>query len=78
MAQPNHLLVRLDLDLIRRYLANHSTRVVTEDELHRELAMRGVWRHSDELWGATEAALGNFDDGEIIQRLPQGVGAAGS
>jgi hypothetical protein len=70
-------LLRLDLDRIRTNLARAAGAAVTDDDLHRELAGRGVWRHSDEWWGAGDGAAQRFAPGEILeQRDGDGPGAA--
>ena len=71
-------LLRLDFERVRSNLANATTQPVDEEELLRELARRGVWRHNELWWGATEAALAHFKDGEVLQRLSHGEGAAGA
>ena len=63
-----HYLLRLDLERLRRNLSQTTTSLVTEDDLYRLLTTRGVWRHSDEWWGATEASLQKFGEGEILER----------
>jgi hypothetical protein len=65
-------LLRLDLDRVRRNLSNTTTRLMNDDELYRELARRGVWRHNDEWWGGTEAALRYFREGEVVTKVGQG------
>ena len=62
-------LLRLDLDRVLRNLAATSTRVVTDDDVYRVLTQRGVWRHSDEWWGATAKALTQFRHGEIVEKV---------
>jgi hypothetical protein len=64
-------LLRLDLDRVRRNLAATTTSVVTDDDVHRVLTQRGVWRHSDEWWGASQGSLAHFSAGEIVQKVPQ-------
>ena len=61
-------LLRLDLDLIRRNLEDAAEAPQTEDDVLRLLAGLGLWRHSDEWWGADDAAVRNFREGEIIER----------
>jgi hypothetical protein len=61
-------LFRLDLARIRTNLAKAASRTIDDDEFHRELAARGVWRHSDEWGGANDSAAGRFAPGEILER----------
>ena len=63
-------LLRLDLERIRRNLSDTATQQVTDDDVFRALAERGVWRHNDDWWGASEAAVGRFGDGEVLQKQP--------
>jgi len=67
-------LLRLDLDLIRRNLEDTAEAPQTEDDVMRLMAGLGVWRQSDEWWGAEEPALKNFRHGEIIERRQQTAG----
>ena len=69
-------LLRLDLDLIRRNLGDTAEAPPTEDDVMRLLAGLGLWRHSDEWWGADEAALKNLREGDVIERkeFPPGRG----
>ena len=69
-------LLRLDVERIRLNLAN-TTSLVEDDDLLRKLSARGVWRHNDQWWGATEAAIRNFEEGEIIERRLAGDDAPG-
>ena len=67
-------LLRLDLDLIRRNLSGTIDRLITDDDVYRMLAARGVWRHSDEWWGALEEAVVKFSEGEVVERRLAGEG----
>jgi hypothetical protein len=62
-------LLRLDLDLIRRNLASKTSAAVTDDDVYRLLTQRGVWRHSDDWWGASEPAVSHFIEGEIVEKV---------
>lgn len=67
-AAPAHSLVRLDLGLIRRNLELSTGVPQGDDEVMRLLAGMGAWRHNEEWWGAGEAALATFREGEILER----------
>ena len=69
-------LLRIDLDLIRRNLEQTAGVPQTADDVMRLMAGMGVWRQSDEWWGADEAILRNFREGEIIERkeIPPSLG----
>lgn len=62
-------LLRLDLAHIRRNLERVNGFAFTDDDVLRTLATRGVWRQSDDWWGATESALTDFREGEIVQKV---------
>jgi hypothetical protein len=61
-------LLRLDLERIRRNLEDAAEAPQTEDDMMRLLAGMRVWRHSDDWWGADEAAVRNFREGEVLER----------
>jgi hypothetical protein len=61
-------LLRLDLDRIRANLSRAAGAPIADDDLYRELAGRGVWRHSDEWWGADAGAAARFAPGEILEQ----------
>jgi hypothetical protein len=62
--------VRLDLERIRVNLERALEQPQTGEDVHRLLAAFGVWRKNEEWFGASEAALTNFVDGEVLEKRP--------
>ena len=67
----------LDLERIRGNLSNATVRVATDEDVYRLLTQRGVWRHSDQWWVGSEAALARFAIGEVLERKMNGSGGLG-
>ncbi len=65
-------LLRLDLERIRRNLEAATGQPHGDEDVLRELAARGVWRHNEEWWGATQEAAERFAAGELLERRAKG------
>ena len=62
--------VRLDLERIRRSLEAATGAPQSDEDLLRFLAALGLMRKNDEWWWATEEALSNLLEGEVLERRP--------
>ena len=65
------LLLRLDLDRIRRNLERCSDSPQSDDDVYRFLAVMKVRRHDEQWFLADEEAVTGFRAGEVVERRPK-------
>ena len=70
LSQPKQYLLRLDLEALRRNLEATAEAPQSIDDVLRLLAGLGVWRQSDQWWGAGEGALVNLREAEVLEKRP--------
>jgi hypothetical protein len=65
------LLLRLDLDRIRKNLEQSVGGAQTDDDVLRLLAGMRVWRQDEDWFLADETAAGGFRHGEVREKRPR-------
>ena len=63
-------IVRLDLERVRRSMPDDEGAPIDEEVVYRFLAAIGVRRKDEDWWWATDEALVNFVDGEVLEKRP--------
>jgi hypothetical protein len=62
--------VRLDLERIRRNMPDEKGTPLDEEVVYRFLAAIGVKRKDEAWWWASDEALLNLRDGEVLEKRP--------
>lgn len=66
--EPLTWLVRLDLERVRRNMPDEAGNPLDEEVVRRFLAVIGVRGKGDGWWRASDEALLNFRDGEVLEK----------